>query len=177
MKNLGKPVLPLPPLAQKILWESLFPCKTRLRRSSYISIHIIRARSLRSCKIFWRVWLGRLPSLLWKWTIIIAFKRVWASSRWPRICCSWPWSRYNYDLSRCISWDGESMGQNFMRRQLWSPMKRIPQMRMGVSLLKCHRNHAHSKQLLSQARLVPCAHTRTTTTLWSSSARSLGGWL
>ena len=55
--------------------------------------------------------------------------------------------------------------------------KRIPQMSMGVSLLTYHENHAHSMQLQSQACLVHRAHTRTTTTLWSSSAKFSEGWL
>src|SRR6185503_21387125 len=57
---------------------------------------------------------------------------------------------------------------NFVRRRLWSPMKRIPQMTMGPSSLK---HHAHSMQLQSQACLVHYAHTRTTTTLWFSYAK------
>ena len=63
---------------------------------------------------------------------------------------------------------------NFVRLRLWSPMKRIPHMSMRPSSLKYH---AHSMQLQSQACLVHRAHTRTTTTLWSSSVKLSGGWL
>ena len=63
---------------------------------------------------------------------------------------------------------------NFVRRRLWSPMKRIPQMSMGPSSLKCH---THSMQLQSQTCLVYHAHTRTTTTSWSSFVKLSGGWL
>ena len=48
-----------------------------------------------------------------------------------------------------------------MRHRLWSPKKRIPQMGMGISPLKYHKNHALSIPLQSQARIVPRAHTRT----------------
>ena len=63
---------------------------------------------------------------------------------------------------------------NFVRRRLWSLMKRITQISMGPSSLKYH---AHSMQLQSQTCLVHRAHTRTTTNLRSSFAKSSEGWL
>ena len=48
------------------------------------------------------------------------------------------------------------------------------QMSMRPSSLKYH---AHSMQLQSQACLVHRAHTRPTTTSWSSSIKLSGGWL
>jgi hypothetical protein len=47
-------------------------------------------------------------------------------------------------------------------------------MSIGLSSLKYH---AHSMQLQSQTCLVHRAHTRTTTTLWSSSVKLSKGWL
>src|SRR6185503_3022622 len=67
--------------------------------------------------------------------------------------------------------------RNFARHRLWSPMKRIPQMSMGILLFTYHVNHAQSMQLQSQACLVHRAHMRTTTNLRSSFAKSLEGWL
>jgi hypothetical protein len=48
---------------------------------------------------------------------------------------------------------------------------------MAVSILKYHKNYACSMPLQIQARFVPRARMRTTTTLRSSLVKSLGGWL
>jgi len=64
-----------------------------------------------------------------------------------------------------------------MRRRLWSPKRMIPHMSIGTSVLKYHKNHAHSILLYSQACLVPHAHMRNAITSRSFLAKSSGWWL
>jgi len=102
-------------LLRKSFGIAAFRAKPAQGDDAYISVRVIRAHSLGSCKFFWRVKLKRYLSLLWRWTIIIILDRVWASSSWPRICCSQPQSRHNSDLWWWTSWDGESMGYGNLR--------------------------------------------------------------
>jgi hypothetical protein len=64
---------------------------------------------------------------------------------------------------------------NLVRHGLWNSYERIPLTNMVDSLLIYHMNHACITPLQSRTCVVHCAHTRATTTFWSSFARSLEG--
>ena len=83
----------------------------------------------------------------------------------------------NDDLSRMHLFRWRTNRPWSMRCRLWSPKRMIPHMSIGTSVLKYHKNHAHSILLQSQACLVPSTHTRTTTTFRSSSTKSSECWL